>query len=61
QRAAAICIVNEIGNLGSPRMRPVCSQRGPEYHQSMAILLAVLVFSMVLSVSIRQSLVRENQ
>ncbi|KAK0472411.1 hypothetical protein EDD18DRAFT_1094311 [Armillaria luteobubalina] len=34
---------------------------GPEYHQSMAISLGVLVFSMVLSVGIRQSLIKENR
>ncbi|PBL03710.1 hypothetical protein ARMGADRAFT_911163 [Armillaria gallica] len=34
---------------------------GPEYHQSMAISLAVLVSSTVLSIGIRNNLVRENQ
>ncbi len=77
KRAAAVGIVSGIGNLGNlcvPILvqttdSDVCrmgsytwkADWGPEYHQSMAISLAALVFSTVLSVGIRQSLVRENQ
>ncbi len=56
KRAAAICIVNGIGTLDNLCVHPFCSRRvlnfctmGPEYHQSKAISLAVLVFSKVLS------------
>ncbi|KAK0192570.1 major facilitator superfamily domain-containing protein [Armillaria mellea] len=62
KRAAAIAIVNGIGNLGTLMGSYTWkADWGPAYHQSMAISLAALVFSTLLSVAIRQSLVRENQ
>ncbi|PBL03713.1 MFS general substrate transporter [Armillaria gallica] len=62
KRAAAIGIVSGIGNLGNLMGSYTWkADWGPEYHQSMVISLAALVFSTVLSVGIRQSLVRENQ
>ncbi|KAK0469863.1 major facilitator superfamily domain-containing protein [Desarmillaria tabescens] len=62
KRAAAIGIVNGVGNLGSLMGSYTWKEAwGPEYHQSMAISLAALVFSTVLSIGIRQRLVRENK
>ncbi|PBL03703.1 MFS general substrate transporter [Armillaria gallica] len=59
KRAVAMGIVSgskNLGNLMGSYTRK--ADWGPEYHQS---TLAALVFSTVLSVGIRQSLVRENQ
>ncbi|KAK0469862.1 major facilitator superfamily domain-containing protein [Desarmillaria tabescens] len=62
KRAAAMDIVNGVGSLGfligSYTWKTAWR---PEYHQSMAISLAALIFSTVLSIGIRQSLIRENK
>ncbi|KAK0485188.1 MFS general substrate transporter [Armillaria novae-zelandiae] len=62
KRAAAIGMVNGVGNLGSLigsyTWKAVW---GPEYHKSMFISLAALVISTTVSICIRQSLVRENK
>ncbi|KAG7451132.1 MFS general substrate transporter [Guyanagaster necrorhizus] len=62
KRAAAIGMVNGIGNLGSLigsyTWKAVW---GPEYHKSMLISLFALVFSTALSFCIRLSLVHENK
>ncbi|KAK0469859.1 major facilitator superfamily domain-containing protein [Desarmillaria tabescens] len=62
KRAAAIGLVNGIGNLGNLMGSYTWKASwGPGYHQSMAISLAALAFSTLLSVGIRQSLVKENK
>ncbi|KAF8813955.1 MFS general substrate transporter [Phlegmacium glaucopus] len=62
KRAAAIGIVNGCGNIGNVMGSYVWkSAWGPKYHQSMAICLAALVFSTLLSLVIRQILVRRNK
>ncbi|PBL03644.1 MFS general substrate transporter [Armillaria gallica] len=62
KRAAAIGMVNGVGNLGtligSYTWKAVW---GPEYHKSMFISLAALAISTSVSFCIRQSLVRENR
>ncbi|KAK0223194.1 MFS general substrate transporter [Armillaria fumosa] len=62
KRAAAIGMVNGVGNLGSLigsyTWKAVW---GPEYHKSMFISLAALAVSTTVSICIRQSLVRENK
>ncbi|KAF8902921.1 MFS general substrate transporter [Gymnopilus junonius] len=62
KRAAAIGIVNGTGNLGN-LMGSYTWQAswGPKYHQSMAISLGALVISSLLSLLIRQMLVRQNK
>ncbi|KAG7451127.1 MFS general substrate transporter [Guyanagaster necrorhizus] len=62
KRAAAIGLVNGIGNLGNLMGSYTWkADWGPDYHQSMAISLAALAFSTVLSAGIRQFLLRENR
>ncbi|TFK34765.1 major facilitator superfamily domain-containing protein [Crucibulum laeve] len=62
KRAAAIGIVNGCGNIGNLIGSYTWKTAwGPQYHQSMAISLAALVFSTLLSYIIRQMLVRENK
>ncbi|KAF8887156.1 major facilitator superfamily domain-containing protein [Infundibulicybe gibba] len=62
KRAAAIGIVNGCGNIGNVMGSYTWkSNWGPQYHQSMAISLAALVFSTFLSWVIREMLVRENK
>ncbi|KAK0469810.1 MFS general substrate transporter [Desarmillaria tabescens] len=62
KRAAAIGMVNGVGNLGSLIGSYTWkSVWGPEYHKSMFISLAALVFSTTMSLCIRQSLIRENE
>lgn len=62
KRAAAIGIVNGIGNIanvmGSYTWK---SSWGPGYHQSMVISLVALVLSTLFSLVIRQILVRKNK
>ncbi|KAF8198098.1 MFS general substrate transporter [Pholiota molesta] len=62
KRAAAIGIVNGTGNLGNLMGSYTWkSAWGPKYHQSMAISLGALVISTLLSLLMRQILVRENR
>jgi len=62
KRAAAIGIVNGMGNLGNLMGSYTWKASwGPKYHQSMAISLGALVISSLLSLLIRQMLVRENR
>lgn len=62
KRAAAIGIINGVGNLGNLIGSYVWKANwGPQYHQSMAICIASLVFSSFLALVIRQMLVRENK
>ncbi|KAJ6477323.1 MFS general substrate transporter [Mycena vitilis] len=62
KRAAAIGIVNGVGNLGNLMGSYVWkAQWGPKYHQSMAISLGGLVISSLLSLGIRQHLLRKNK
>ncbi|PPQ66338.1 hypothetical protein CVT26_011169 [Gymnopilus dilepis] len=62
KRAAAIGIVNGSGNLGNLMGSYTWKAAwGPKYHQSMAISLGALVISSLLSLLIRQILVRENR
>jgi len=62
KRAAAIGIVNGCGNLGNLMGSYVWkAEWGPEYHQSMTISLVALVLSSLLSLGIRQHLVRKNK
>jgi len=62
KRAAAIGIVNGTGNLGNLMGSYTWKAAwGPKYHQSMAISLGALVISSLLSLLIRQILVRENR
>ncbi|EIM85079.1 MFS general substrate transporter [Stereum hirsutum FP-91666 SS1] len=61
KRAAAIGIVNGFGNIGNligSFTWP--SEWGPDYHNSMYIGIASLVFSSVLSLIVRQMLIRAN-
>ncbi|PPQ83616.1 hypothetical protein CVT25_006301 [Psilocybe cyanescens] len=62
KRAAAIAIVNGVGNtgmvMGSYTWKAAWA---PNYHQSMAVSLGALVISVLLSLVIRQMLVRENK
>ncbi|KAF9013055.1 MFS general substrate transporter [Cyathus striatus] len=62
KRAAAIGIVNGSGNIGNLIGSYTWkSAWSPEYHQSMVISLAALVFSSLLALLIRQMLIRENR
>ncbi|SJL09618.1 related to nicotinamide mononucleotide permease [Armillaria ostoyae] len=62
KRAAAIGMVNGVGNLGSLIGSYTWKAIwGPEYHKSMFISLAALAVSTTVSFCIRQSLVRENK
>jgi len=62
KRAAAIGVVNGFGNIGTVIGSYTWkSAWGPKYHQSMAISLAALVFSTLLSLVIRQILIRKNK
>ncbi|PPQ78121.1 hypothetical protein CVT25_015646 [Psilocybe cyanescens] len=62
KRAAAIGIVNGCGNIGNVMGSYTWKAAwGPKYHQSMAISLGALVISTLLSLVIRQILVRENK
>jgi len=62
KRAAAIGIVNGVGNLGSLTGSYTWKAAwSPGYHQSMAISLSALVFSTFLAFIIRQILVRKNR
>ncbi|KAL0961171.1 hypothetical protein HGRIS_006143 [Hohenbuehelia grisea] len=62
KRAAAMGIVNGCGNIGNLIGSYTWKAAwGPKYHQSMAISLAALVVSTLLSLVIRQMLLRENR
>ncbi|KAH8115418.1 MFS general substrate transporter [Phellopilus nigrolimitatus] len=62
KRAAAIGIVNGFGNIGNLIGSYVWKTAwGPEYHQSMEIGIAALVFSSVLALGIRYILIRDNK
>lgn len=62
KRAAAIGIVNGCGNIGNVIGSYTWkSSWGPKYRQSMGISMAALVFSTLLSLLIRQILVRKNK
>ncbi|KAG6819336.1 hypothetical protein H0H93_012813 [Arthromyces matolae] len=62
KRAAAMGIVNGIGNLGNLIGSYTWKAAwGPDYHQSMAISLASLAFTTLLAIVIRQILVRKNK
>ncbi|KAJ7259565.1 MFS general substrate transporter [Mycena haematopus] len=62
KRAAAIGIVNGVGNLGNLMGSYVWkAEWGPKYHQSMIISLCGLVLSSLLSLGIRQHLLRTNK
>ncbi|KAJ6504733.1 MFS general substrate transporter, partial [Mycena vitilis] len=61
KRAAAIAIVNGVGNLGTLMGAYTWKAAwGPKYHQSMIISLSALVLSTVIVSGIRQHLVRKN-
>lgn len=62
KRSAAIGIVNGFGNFGNLIASYTWqSQWSPEYHQSMYIGLAALVFASVLAFVVRCMLIKENQ
>lgn len=62
KRAAAIGVINGFGNIGNLIGSYVWrSQWSPKYHQSMVICLSALLLSSVLSLVIRQMLVRDNR
>ncbi|KAJ7719598.1 major facilitator superfamily domain-containing protein [Mycena metata] len=62
KRAAAIGIVNGVGNLGNLMGSYTWKAAwGPQYHQSMLISLCALVLSSVMSLGIRQHLIRRNR
>ncbi|KAF5322407.1 hypothetical protein D9619_001308 [Psilocybe cf. subviscida] len=62
KRAAAIGIVNGCGNIGNVMGSYTWKAAwSPKYHQSMAISLGALVISTLLSLVIRQMLIRENR
>ncbi|KAG6919226.1 hypothetical protein DXG01_008021 [Tephrocybe rancida] len=62
KRAAAMGIVNGIGNLGNLIGSFTWkAEWGPRYHQSMAISLAALAFSTLLAFVIRQMLISKNK
>ncbi|KAJ7504957.1 MFS general substrate transporter [Mycena galericulata] len=76
KRAAAIAIVNGVGNLGNLGVNPIYVKMGsyvvigifllksewsPFYHQSMIISLCALVLSTVMSLGIRQHLLQKNK
>ncbi|KAJ7250041.1 major facilitator superfamily domain-containing protein [Mycena haematopus] len=61
KRAAAIGVVNGIGNLGNLMSSYTWKAAwGPEYHQSMIISLCCLVLSTTMAFGIRQHLIRQN-
>ncbi|KAJ7132992.1 major facilitator superfamily domain-containing protein [Mycena filopes] len=61
KRAAAIGIVNGVGNVGTLMGSYAWkSVWGPQYHQSMGISLGSLALSALISLGIRQYLVRQN-
>ncbi|KAJ7367001.1 major facilitator superfamily domain-containing protein [Mycena albidolilacea] len=62
KRAAALGIVNGVGNLGNLMGSYVWKGGwGPKYHQSMVVSLCALVLSSMLSLGIRQHLLRKNR
>lgn len=62
KRAAAIGIVNGFGNLGNLMGSYVWkAEWGPKYHQSMVVSLCGLVLASLLSLGIRQHLLRKNK
>ncbi|KAJ7643677.1 MFS general substrate transporter [Roridomyces roridus] len=62
KRAAAIGIVNGLGNLGNLMGSYTWkSEWGPLYHQSMIISLSALVLSSLIGLGIRQQLIRRNK
>ncbi|KAK7048470.1 MFS general substrate transporter [Favolaschia claudopus] len=62
KRAAAIGMVNGIGNLGNLMGSYVWKgEWGPEYHQSMIVSLCALALSSALSFGIRQHLIHRNK
>jgi len=62
KRAAAIGLANGFGNIGNLIGSFIWkAQWGPEYHQSMIIALCALALSTILSLVIRQMLIRENR
>ncbi|KAF7365095.1 MFS general substrate transporter [Mycena venus] len=62
KRAAAIGIVNGVGNLGNLMGSYVWKGAwSPQFHQSMIISLCGLVLSSLLSLGIRQYLIRRNK
>ncbi|KAJ7606571.1 major facilitator superfamily domain-containing protein [Mycena polygramma] len=62
KRAAAIGIVNGVGNLGNLMGAYTWKAAwGPKYHQSMIISLCALALSTVIVSGIRQHLVRKNR
>ncbi|KAJ6614797.1 MFS general substrate transporter [Mycena sp. CBHHK59/15] len=62
KRAAAIGIVNGVGNLGNLMGSYTWKAAwGPQYHQSMTISLSAMVFSTFLAFGIRQHLVKKNK
>ncbi|KAJ6622563.1 MFS general substrate transporter [Mycena sp. CBHHK59/15] len=62
KRAAAIGIVNGCGNLGNLMGSYTWkAEWGPQYHQSMIVSLCALVFASLLSLGIRQHLLRKNK
>ncbi|KAJ7643695.1 MFS general substrate transporter [Roridomyces roridus] len=62
KRAAAIAIVNAVGNIGNIiGSYSWKSEWGPLYHQSMIISLCALVLSSVIALGIRQHLVLRNK
>jgi len=62
KRAAAIGLVNGIGNLGNLMGSYTWkAEWGPDYHQSMIISLCALALSTVMSIGIRHYLVRLNK
>ncbi|KAF7317476.1 MFS general substrate transporter [Mycena kentingensis (nom. inval.)] len=62
KRAAAIGIVNGIGNVGNLMSAFTWkADFGPGYHESMIISLCCLVFSTILAFGIRQHLISRNK
>ncbi|KAJ7578186.1 major facilitator superfamily domain-containing protein [Mycena floridula] len=62
KRAAAIGIVNGLGNLGNLMGSYTWKANwAPRYHQSMLISLCALVLSSALALLMRQMLIRENR
>ncbi|KAF8574831.1 MFS general substrate transporter [Ramaria rubella] len=62
KRAAAIGLVNGFGNIGNLIGSFIWKANwGPEYHQSMIISLCALALASILSLVIRQMLIRDNR
>jgi len=62
KRAAAIGIINGIGNIGNLMGSYTWkAEWGPDYHQSMGISFSALAFSTVLSIVLRQLVIRDNK